>query len=167
MLKRIAIMTAIGLSAVLSTLAPASAQNLVPCAQEGEYCDPPYSTTVVYGAGRYTTSRQVGPGGVSCSNGAFGDPAPNRPKACWYVARRGGYYDGPRRGPDRYDGGYDRGWRACATEGQVCRFRGTKRVRYGAPGGFTERAAHNAIVCSNKVFGDPAPGLVKSCYVRD
>lgn len=129
------------------------------------------------------TAREVAGRGIPCSNEAFGDPAPGIPKRCAYVARgygRGGDdgwpdrgYDGPRRdyegprrspyGPGRGDG--VAGWQGCAREGGFCDFRGVRRVRYGAGGRFTERVSRDGIPCNNGVFGDPAPGIPKTCQV--
>jgi hypothetical protein len=89
-------------------------------------------------------------------------------------------FDGPGRGFDgpgrRFDGprddfrGRDRGddmmgWQSCAREHGFCDFRGVKRVRYGARGRFVERVSRDGIPCDNRAFGDPAPGVPKSCQV--
>ena len=54
-------------------------------------------------------------------------------------------------------------WTFCAYEGQVCTFAGTQQVRYGANGLYTYQTLSGGATCSNSVFGDPAPGLVKQC----
>jgi len=54
-------------------------------------------------------------------------------------------------------------WRQCAEEGGVCRFSGTRQVRYGANGVYAYKSASAALACSNSVFGDPAYGALKSC----
>jgi hypothetical protein len=36
-------------------------------------------------------------------------------------------------------------------------------VRYGANGSFVVKTFTNGTACTNKVFGDPAPGVAKSC----
>jgi hypothetical protein len=187
----VAAMIAVGASFVAM---PAVAQELVPCAAENGFCRVPYPTRVIYGAGGRSAAREVGRGGIPCSNDVFGDPAPGRPKRCSYVARgygRGGDgwrddsrpgrgfdrpgrdFDGPGRG---FDGprddfrGRDRrddmfGWQDCARENGYCNFRGVKRVRYGARGRFVERMSRDGIPCDNRSFGDPAPGEPKSCQV--
>ena len=91
-------------------------------------------------------------------------------------------FDGPRRGFDgpgrRFDGPRDDfggrgrrddmiGWQICARENDFCDFQGFKRVRYGARGRFVERMSRDGIPCDNRSFGDPVPGVPKSCQVLD
>jgi hypothetical protein len=184
----VAAMFAMGVSFL--AMPAAVAQDFVPCAPEGGFCRVPYPTRVIYGAGGRSTAREVGGGGIPCSNEVFGDPAPGRPKRCSYIARgygRGGDgWDRPGRGPDgpgRWDGpgrGYDGprddfrrrdrgddmfGWQPCARENGYCNFRGVKRVRYGARGRYVERMSRDGIPCDNRSFGDPAPGEPKNCQV--
>jgi serine protease len=54
-------------------------------------------------------------------------------------------------------------WKQCADEGGVCRFSGTRQVRYGGNGAYSYKSASEALACSNSVFGDPAYGVLKSC----
>ena len=54
-------------------------------------------------------------------------------------------------------------WTNCASEGGVCSFTGTRQVRYGANNSFSTLTATGSIACSNNVFGDPMPGVVKTC----
>jgi serine protease len=54
-------------------------------------------------------------------------------------------------------------WTGCASEGKVCSFSGTREVRYGAGTAFATKVFTGSATCSNGVFGDPAPGKVKSC----
>lgn len=61
----------------------------------------------------------------------------------------------------------DDNWIHCADEDGFCRFRGPGEVRYGAHGRFVSRMADNGIPCNNRVFGDPAVGRPKACYVRE
>ncbi len=59
-------------------------------------------------------------------------------------------------------------WTFCANEHQRCEFSGTRQVRYGADGHYTIltlTAENGGVMCGNAVFGDPAPGLPKSCAV--
>ncbi|PWK72679.1 hypothetical protein C8K44_105120 [Aminobacter sp. AP02] len=54
----------------------------------------------------------------------------------------------------------------CASEGGTCRLPFPAEVVYGAQGMTTSRFIDGpAVRCSNRVFGDPAPGLRKECYV--
>jgi hypothetical protein len=56
-------------------------------------------------------------------------------------------------------------WKACAREGGVCKFDGTKTIRYGAGTSWNYAVATNSIPCSNEFFGDPKFGTVKNCEV--
>jgi hypothetical protein len=95
-----------------------------------------------------------------------------------------GYYDERRRDDRRYDDrryddrryrerdGYrerevqrPRGGVFCAREGQFCQFQGSAVVRYGVRGRFVSRRAVNGIPCNNSVFGDPAHGEEKACFI--
>jgi type IV pilus assembly protein PilY1 len=55
----------------------------------------------------------------------------------------------------------------CAAENGQCAFTGVKRVFYGAGASWRSVAASGGIACTNDVFGDPIPGVVKACYVKD
>jgi Domain of unknown function (DUF1929)/Bacterial Ig domain len=58
-------------------------------------------------------------------------------------------------------------WTFCANEHERCNFTGTQEVRYGANGTFTApRTFTDGVDCSNAVFGDPLPGVVKHCERR-
>ncbi len=54
----------------------------------------------------------------------------------------------------------------CGTEGQTCSFWGTRTVYYGAGSTWVSRIARGSVGCNNSVFGDPVPGVVKSCAVQ-
>ena len=54
-------------------------------------------------------------------------------------------------------------WEQCAVEDGVCRFSGTRQVRYGANGAYAYKSSSASILCSNSIFGDPAFGTIKSC----
>ncbi len=64
------------------------------------------------------------------------------------------------------------GWTFCANNGQNCVFTGTKEVRYGANGVFTDtaknglRAFTGGTMCDTNVFNDPIPGVAKQCQYR-
>ena len=175
---RIASVAAFGLVLSICGAGSAIAQGTVPCAREGGFCNVPYPTTVIYGYRGATTTREVGPGGIPCNNQMFGDPAPGAGKWCSFVARGDvgerdpGYRDSERggpygRGPSDYDRRAGREWQTCAEEHQFCEFGGTRRVRYGAFGRFVEGTFHDGVDCSNRQFGDPAPGAGKICQVLE
>ena len=51
----------------------------------------------------------------------------------------------------------------CAIEGAVCSFTGTKVIRYGASGKYVSKTLSAAVPCTNATFGDPYPGVKKTC----
>lgn len=54
----------------------------------------------------------------------------------------------------------------CAQEGELCRLPYPAEVVYGARGRTTSRFIEGpAVPCSNRVFGDPAPGVNKECFI--
>ncbi len=54
----------------------------------------------------------------------------------------------------------------CADEGGTCRLPYPSEVVYGARGQTTSRFFdRRSVPCSNRVFGDPAPGRDKACYI--
>ena len=54
-------------------------------------------------------------------------------------------------------------WTSCAPEGGTCSFSGTREVRYGAGNSFVSKTVTGSTACTNAVFGDPIPNVVKSC----
>ena len=55
-------------------------------------------------------------------------------------------------------------WQRCASQDEVCRFKGEALVRYGAEGRYAFRVARNRILCDVRDFGgDPAEGVFKRC----
>lgn len=52
----------------------------------------------------------------------------------------------------------------CAREGGHCRFQGIATVRYGARGRYVTRPAVDGVPCTSREFGDPFPGVRKSCF---
>jgi hypothetical protein len=88
----------------------------------------------------------VTPGGYDISATGLGNP-PSPPP--------------PSLGPADLPDGYTR----CAGEGGQCTFTGTRMVAYGA-GTYAYRTATANTACTNTAFlGDPAPNILKSCYV--
>lgn len=53
----------------------------------------------------------------------------------------------------------------CSDEGQTCNFAGTREVQYGTDDAFAYGMATNGTSCSNVIFGDPKPGVRKSCSI--
>ena len=54
-------------------------------------------------------------------------------------------------------------WTNCAKEDQTCSVSGSVLVRYGVGDNAVIKEVSGAFACSNRVFGDPAYGVVKSC----
>jgi cell division protein FtsB len=71
-----------------------------------------------------------------------------------------------RRDHDGRSENHQQRWIICAAEGEYCKFKGQKSIRYGAGDKWNYQTARNGISCSYKVFGDPAPGVHKACYVE-
>ena len=56
-------------------------------------------------------------------------------------------------------------WTKCADERSTCTFSGTRTVRYGIDNSWTAKVVTGPVGCNNTVFGDPAHGHVKECYI--
>ncbi len=117
------------------------------CAAEGGTCAVSGASVVAYGAGgRFNYANASGT--TSCSNSVFGDPNSGVVKACYVETAPPG----------------TNVWARCADEGGTCSFTGVMTVAYGANGSYNY-ATVGSVSCNNSVFGDPASGVVKSCYV--
>ena len=118
------------------------------CAGEGGTCAVSGSSVVAFGAGgRFNYADESSATG--CNTGVFGDPDVGVVKTC--------YVQSAPPGTDT--------WAACSSEGGTCSFTGVMTVAYGANGGYAYATLGGGTSCSNAVFGDPAVGSVKSCYV--
>ena len=119
-----------------------------PCAGEGETCVVNESSAVAFGAnGRFDYGTESGP--TACGVGAFGDPATGVVKSCY-----------AEPAPPTADV-----WARCAGENETCSYSGVMTVAYGANGSYSYATLGGNTSCSNAVFGDPAGGTVKSCYL--
>jgi hypothetical protein len=124
------------------------------CANEGSRCEFSGVRAVRYGAdGKYVTREFKN--GVDCGNPVFGDPIPGFSKSCEVAVAAAA----PTPAPGAPN------WSKCADEGGRCNFNGVRTVRYGANERFVTREFKNGVDCGNQVFGDPIPGLSKSCEV--
>ena len=56
-------------------------------------------------------------------------------------------------------------WTHCADERGTCSFSGTRDVRYGSETHNTVKSLTNGTPCDNGIFGDPAPGELKQCWI--
>jgi hypothetical protein len=111
------------------------------CAHEGENCmDAGYAA---YGVGTSWVYKDKSlSGGFKCGISEFGtDPAPGQVKSC-------------RIAPYKFLG----------NEGSSVYGAGNY-VAYGAKGVFNFKVSSVSLNCDNATFGDPVPGVAKSCYV--
>jgi hypothetical protein len=131
------------------------------CAAEGLACTLPAGSTatVWYGTGTTWAVRTGVTGSISCTNAVFGDPAPGSVKVCRFQVTSTGTTTPPPTTPPATAV-------ACAREGATCALPAgrTATVWYGAGTAWrTRTGVTGSIGCTNAVFGDPAPGIVKSC----
>lgn len=83
---------------------------------------------------------------IACTSEAFNDTAPDTKKACYVNAKP---------------------LTACAKENERCNFSGSKLVAYGTGNQFKWEVLKDGVDCNSTVFGDPAPNVVKACYLMD
>ncbi len=57
-------------------------------------------------------------------------------------------------------------WNQCAAENGTCAVNGTSVVAFGANGRFNYTTATGSTPCTTGVFGDPASGVLKTCYAE-
>lgn len=146
----------------MAGLAPVSAQQPASgnaqwskCASENQPCYIPYGTIVAYGAnGVWARKTYRHAGNVDCSNRNFGDPLVGVGKSCFFRVKAG---TPPPSQPIQ--------WSRCAMENEPCFIPYGTTVAYGANGVWTRKRFNNPgrVDCSNRMFGDPLPGVVKSC----
>jgi hypothetical protein len=118
------------------------------CAAEGGTCSFSGTREVRYGSGTTFVTRTF-TGSASCTNAVFGDPTP-------YVAKTCSVSSDTVATPTVT-------WTTCAAEGGTCSFSGTRQVRYGSGTTFATKTFAGSASCTNAVFGDPTPNVVKSC----
>jgi hypothetical protein len=126
---------------------PAGPEGYTFCSAENNTCTFRGEVILAYGADSKFLFQSFN-NGAACGNGVFGsDPAPGVAKACFLPA-------GPQ------------GYTFCSAENNTCLFRSTTNVAYGANGHFIIQTATNGTACNSGAFGsDPAPGVVKACFV--
>jgi serine protease len=125
------------------------------CANENGTCSFSGTREVRYGTSTKYVSKTF-TGSTACSNSVFGDPAPGYAKTCSYSGSTGAAPT-PTPTPTPVT------WTACASENGSCSFSGTREVRYGTSTNYVSKVFTGSAVCANSVFGDPAPGYLKSC----
>jgi len=120
------------------------------CATENQNCAYSGLMTVAYGANGAFKFATLGSGGTACDNAVFGDPAPNVAKACYLLGAPPSFTT----------------WTSCAAENGNCAFTGTHEVAFGANGRYYFGSYSGGTACTDAVFGDPAFGAGKGCYVQ-
>jgi len=120
------------------------------CADEGGFCEAGDVMDIAYGADDQFVMHSGVAGGTTCSNDVFGDPIVGVVKSC-YVRLAG---------PSRFT------W--CAAENGRCTLDHPMTIAFGANGAFvTLYNISGDVDCTEYTFGDPDPGHVKGCFVRD
>lgn len=118
------------------------------CALEDATCRFSGTMTVAFGANgsfHYATANN----GTACTDAIFGDPLYGTHKACYTEAAP----------PTTHV------WAHCAAENATCSFQGKMTVAFGANGSYKYATQTNGSACTDAIFGDPAYGTVKSCYL--
>jgi hypothetical protein len=120
------------------------------CSNENGTCNVGTQETVSFGStGRYEYF-DLAPRSLPCNTGTLGDPTSGTYKACYTEDLPPG----------------NNAWTLCSAENTLCSFNGsTLTVAYGANGSYHYGTITNGITCNNSNFGDPANGVVKSCYI--
>jgi hypothetical protein len=146
--------TATAIAAALALFASAgAAAEWITCAKEGGNCAFAGRKEVSFGSGNRWFTRNFSDG-VKCSTLSFGgDPSPGVVKTCRINAA---------------SASASTQWTSCAREGAACAFTGRKEVSYGSGSKWVTTIFANGVKCASENFlGDPAPGVAKSCRVRD
>ena len=104
---------------------------------------------------------------VGCTTAQFGDPAPNVKKNCEYKLNtldKKQYEIALKKYREQNN---IEGWRFCAIEGEVCTVNQNSEVRYGISNTYNTKLVAASVTCDNNTFGDPTPGFLKKCFVKD
>lgn len=147
--------------------ATALAATWVSCASEGATCSFSGTRSVRYGTDTLNVVKTY-TGSVVCSNTNFGDPAPGSRKSCWYdssttVSTTTGTTSTSTTTTSPTAAGTT--WTVCASEGGTCAFTGSRTVRFGTATANVTRTLTGPVACSTAVFGDPAYGTAKQCWL--
>lgn len=137
------------------------------CSAETGTCELSSPRSVAYAAVDKTGSifyRNLS-GTVNCNDNTFGDPSPGHAKACYAASLPTDFASGQIFDTNGNPTGE---WKNCGTENSgTCNPLQANPVDiiYGAAGHYVYANAL-AAPCGNNIFGDPAPGHVKSCWWR-
>ncbi|MBK4739042.1 hypothetical protein [Noviherbaspirillum pedocola] len=133
------------------------------CASENGTCSVSGTQQVRYGANGSFVTKTV-TGSVQCTNAVFGDPIPGVVKECDVASTTSSTSTTTTAPTTTTTSGTDTTtWTGCASENGTCTIPGTRQVRYGANSSYVYKTLSTSTQCSNSVFGDPAPGVVKHC----
>lgn len=118
------------------------------CAAENGSCAASGNQTAAFGANGIYTYKPAS-ASFACSVSTFNDPDYGFAKSCAV----GGRIATPPNGT------------FCAAENGLCSFSGTRTVAYGTASSYATKSVGGGTPCTNAVFGDPAPGPNKSCFI--
>lgn len=136
------------------------------CASQSDQCNIP-QTNQVYNVLYYDEQNRLGhfrdfkdnsTTNVICDNKNFGDPSKGYVKSCFIKPIN------KTINLDQY--GNPIGWTKCSNENGTCKVDYLSDMLYGANGAFTYGINPETVACNSEVFGDPAPGYQKSCFVK-
>ena len=130
------------------------------CAQEGGTCNLDGKHKVAFGTGSQWVMETF-IGGIECSTGVFGDPAPGKRKECRFLGTASGG-TGTALPVERTAEPAPK-WTACANEGGTCRFSGRRKVAFGKGSNWNIKVFENGVQCTRENFGDPIIGVAKVC----
>jgi len=156
MVTQVAVLLAAVIGVAAWDNAPASAMTILPvnlpgkplnytkCADEGGTCVAQGLKYLAFGAnGKFYFRNSFPFSNISCDRTTFGgDPAPGVVKACYFA-----------------------NYEFKASETESTGTSGLRNVAFGANGSFYFADINGGFTCNAATFGgDPAPGIVKSCY---
>lgn len=118
------------------------------CAAEGGTCTTSGTHTAAFGANGIYAYASVA-GSFNCGAPTFADADYGFVKSCAF---------GPSV-PAPLGGTF------CAAENGLCSFPGTRTVAYGTATAYNTKSIGGGTPCTNAVFGDPAAGTPKSCFI--
>lgn len=124
------------------------------CAEENGTCRFSGQRDIAFGAGgRFYHLTATGQ--IACNKDTFGEPIRDSVKRC--------YFSDTSVNTSAIPANYH----FCADENNECRFDDLRPVAFGTNGKFHYRLAVGAINCTLSEFGDPAPQMVKKCFVLE
>lgn len=141
--------------------------DAVACAVEGGTCPSGDVQELWYGADtRWVVAPTIGD--ALCSHTVFGDPAPYASKRCYARPYSGTWTPPlPTLGPiEQRSNALPADAVDCSGENGSCAFSGLQELWYGADTQWKVAPAVGPASCNFRIYGDPAPGVAKRCYVR-